>query len=113
MGKQQQIARLQVIVAQGLTNQENDLKQLAPMLKSCKVQAGCLPDEMLLDTGYWSEGNAAMGQELELTIATKKDWKTRKALAECDAPRGRPKNNLTKKELMERKLLTKKRQGSL
>ena len=46
--------------------------------------------------------------EPELIIATKKDWKQRQALAEQEAPRGRIPKGLSKRELMERKLQTKR-----
>jgi len=98
----------QVIVAQGVTQEENDRRQLAPMLQICENQAGRLPKEVLCDAGYWSAANAGLETEAALLIATQKDWKTRKRLAETEAPRGRIPKGSTTKELMERKLLTKR-----
>jgi len=43
-------------VAEDVTQEENDLKQLVPMLDRCEEQAGRRPDEVLADAGYWSEG---------------------------------------------------------
>ena len=99
----------QVIVAQGLTQAENDVEQLAPMLAACQAQAGERPGEVLGDAGYWSEANARLADErTELFIATRKDWKQRKALREQPAPRGRIPRNATLRERMERKLLTRR-----
>ncbi|MFH1570539.1 MAG: transposase, partial [Gemmatimonadota bacterium] len=65
----------QVIVAQGLTQSENDVNQLAPMLDACQSQAGERPGEVLGDAGYWSEANARLQDETtELFIATTKDF---------------------------------------
>lgn len=99
----------QVIVAQDLVQDENDVGQLEPMLSRCEQQAGRRPDELLADAGYWSEDNAALGSEqLELYFATAKDWKLRNKLREQGPPRGRIPKDATPEELMERKLLTKK-----
>ncbi|MEA3239273.1 MAG: IS1182 family transposase [Candidatus Bipolaricaulota bacterium] len=99
----------QVIVAQDLTQEENDVRQLGPMLNRCEEQAGRRPDELLADAGYWSEENAKLGsEETELFIATTKDWKQRKAMREAPPPRGRIPNGLSARGRMERKLLTKR-----
>ena len=97
----------QVIVAQDLTQAENDVNQLQPLLEASERQAGGHPDELLADAGYWSEDNAKLdGGQTELFIATTKQWKQRKAQRERGAPRGRIPSNATRKERMERKLLT-------
>ena len=99
----------QVIVAQGLTQAENDVEQLAPMLQAVEQQAGARPGEVLADAGYWSEANAGLQTEdAELFIATTKDWKQRKALRERGAPRGRIPRSATARHRMERKLLTRR-----
>lgn len=99
----------QVIVAQDLTQEENDVRQLGPLLKRCEEQAGRRPDELLADAGYWSEENAKLeSAETELFIATTKDWKQRKAMREAPPPRGRIPRGLSVRERMERKLLTKR-----
>lgn len=99
----------QIIVAQGLTQAENDVQELAPMLEACEKQAGGRPSEVLGDAGYWSEANAGLaGEDTELFIATTKDWKQRKALREQGAPRGRIPSHATTKERMERKLRTRR-----
>ena len=97
----------QVIVAQAVTQDENDYAQLAPMLAECEKQTGDRPEELTADAGYWTDENAALEDDrTELFIATKKDWKQRKALAEQGPPRGRIPKNATARDKMERKLLT-------
>lgn len=98
----------QVIVAQDITQQENDVNQLKPMLERCEEQAGRRPEIGLFDAGYWSEENALAGGDIELYIATLKDHKQRKAIKEQKAPRGRKPKDMSPREEMERKLLTKK-----
>jgi transposase len=99
----------QIIVAQAVTTDENDVHQLAPMLNEVRRMTGALPRMATLDTGYWSEkGILEAPPGVELFIATKKDWKQRKALAELPAPRGRIPGSATPREKMERKLLTKR-----
>ena len=99
----------QVIVACDITQDENDVLQLGAMLEQCERQAGQCPDEMSADAGYWSVANSRLGGDAtELYIATNKDWKQRKALREKGPPRGRIPRSATARDLMERKLLTKR-----
>ena len=101
--------KTQVIVACDVTQEENDVNQLKPMLDKCEEQAGERPKELLADAGYWSETNVELEDEnTELFIATKKDWKQRKELMEKGAPRGPIPKNATARDKMERKLLTKR-----
>lgn len=62
----------QVIVAQQLTNEAADVKQLAPMLNQCEEQAGARPEQAVVDAGYWSEENGALDGQggTDLLIAT-------------------------------------------
>jgi transposase len=116
----------QIILAADVTQEENDKKQLHPMLEKAQVElvsAGVEDkiDTALQDAGYWSEENILIAdpEGPELLIATTKDWKQRKALREQGPPRGRIPNDITLKERMERKLCTKrgwalyKRRGSI
>jgi len=99
----------QVIVAQSITTDANDVQQLGPMLETCEEVNGKRPEKALADAGYWSEANAQLADEqTELLIATTKDWKRRKKLREMDPPRGRIPNSYGPKERMERKLRTKR-----
>jgi transposase len=99
----------QIIVAQDVTQEENDVKQLTPMLDKCLEQSGKLPQKLNADAGYWSESNVENnGKRVELYIATQKDYKQREVIKKKKAPRGRIPKNATAKEIMERKLLTVK-----
>lgn len=99
----------QVIVAQDVTAEANDVGQLEPLLERCEGANGRRPEQMLADAGYWSEANAGLeDNQTELFIATTKDWKRRKELREKGPPRGRIPDDYGPKELMERKLRTKR-----
>jgi transposase len=99
----------QIIVAQAITTDENDVHQLAPMLNEVRRMTGELPRMGTMDAGYWSEkGILEAPPGVELFIATTKDWKQRKALRELPAPRGRIPASATLRDKMERKLLTKR-----
>ena len=68
---------------------------------------------VLADAGYCSEANLEkIGLEKgpEHPIATQKDWKQRQALAEAPPARGRIPDDLSLRDRMERKLLTKRGQ---
>lgn len=101
--------KTQVIVAQDVTTEANDVGQLGPLLERCEEANGRRPKQALADAGYWSEGNAELeDQQTELFIATTKDWKRRKELREKGPPRGRIPNDYGPKERMERKLRTQR-----
>jgi len=99
----------QVIVAQHVTSEANDVQQLTPLLDGCADVNGKLPAELLADAGYWSEENATLKEDQpELFIATTKDWKQRQALRDKGPPRGRIPKHYGPRDRMERKLLTKR-----
>ena len=84
----------QVIVAQDLRQEQVDFRLLAPMLAICEEQAGERPELAIMDSGYWSEANAALADDrTKLLIAVgsgaviegRKDNRRRK-----NAPRSRP-----------------------
>ncbi len=112
---QAMVTRDQIIVAPDVTSQANDVQQLQPMLDKANTvvrtvlgETACL-GTVLMDAGYWSEANAALETaDCELMIATRKDWKQRKAMREAPVPRGRIPNSLSSGERMERKLLTQR-----
>jgi len=108
------VERGQIIIAADVTQEENDVHQLHPMtekaqqeLKAVGVDEGIRRE--LADAGYWSEGNIVNSSLTapEFLIATTKDWKQRKAMRERGAPRGRIPEQLSVRDRMERKLLTK------
>jgi hypothetical protein len=106
----------QIIVAVGVTQEANDVHQLLPMLERMNENLeaagiGDRPGVGLGDAGYWSEANLLACSQLnlpELLVATTKDWKQRKAARERGSPRGRIPKDLSLRERMERKLLTKR-----
>jgi len=99
----------QIIVACGLTQEENDFHQLNPMLSRTIENVGQTPGAGLGDAGYWTEEEIKNAPpDIELYIATTKDWKQRKALREMPPPRGRIPKDMSLRDRMERKLLTKK-----
>ena len=107
------VTQEQIIVAADLTQEENDVLQLHPMLEQAQAnlaQAGIVEriESAAADAGYWSEENvqAAPPDGSELYIATQKDRLQRQAPAEDVAPEDPPSADLSSKEQMERKLRT-------
>lgn len=107
----------QIIISAEVTQEGNDMEQMHPMLGKAgeELKAAGIEDEIeraLFDAGYCSEGNLSNTAEggPEIFAATTKDWKQQKALRERGSPRGRIPKGLTNRELMERKLLTKRGQ---
>ena len=103
----------QVILAAELTREENDVKQLHPMVRKAKENLDVLKIEpqvgaVLADAGYCSEENlkGIDPEGAEYFIATRKDWKQRQALRLAPCPTGRIPDALSLRERMERKLLT-------
>jgi transposase len=106
----------QIIVPMAITQEENDCHQLEPMIEETQRtldEAGIdrPVGAMAADAGYWRDDLDVPGIEQEgpiLVIATKKDWKQRKAGEEQGPPQGRIPRNATPRERMDRRLLTKK-----
>lgn len=105
----------QIIVAEDVTQEENDKQQLHPMFEQAEEnrQAVEIKEKIgvgLADAGYCSEENftkKAAG-DIELLVATQKDYKQRKAMAEQPSPEEPIPDGLSPTELMERKLLTER-----
>lgn len=96
----------QIIVGQALTNQPPDVEHLLPMLEEVVANCGRAPDETSADAGYFSESNVlgAMERGVDPHIAIGR----RKHGEPSPTVRGRSKKDLTFKELMARKLATKR-----
>jgi hypothetical protein len=109
------VTQQQVIIAEDVTQQENDKKQLHPMLEQAESnrQAVKMEEKIIVglaDCGYGSEENftkTAAG-DIELLVATQKDHKQRKAMKEQLPPDEPIPEGLSPTELMERKLLTER-----
>jgi transposase len=109
------VTKEQIIVAEEVTQDRNDVKRLHPMLEKIEAEledAGVEEEveNALADAGYWSEANDENADPAgpELFIATNKDWKQRKALRDAPPPRGRMRKDMTARDRMERKLLTQR-----
>jgi len=110
------VSQDQIVVAVGVTLEANDVRQLKPMMAALErtlvvAEITDRPRAVLADAGYWSEANVTVGSRLggpELLMATTKDWKQRKRLREQGCPQGRIPRELSPRERMERKLLTKR-----
>ena len=107
------VSEEQIVIAADVTQEENDQKQLKPMLRQAQTNLLAVGrvaalGAVLVDAGYCSDENLKTEEEfgVDLYCATTKDWKQRKALSEAPPPRGRMPKHLTVKDRMERKLLT-------
>ena len=105
----------QIIVAEDVTQEENDKQQLHPMLEQTEGNRQAVGIEektgvVLADAGYCSEENFTKrpAGDVELLVAVQKDYKQRKAMAEQAPPEGLIPDDLSPTELMERKLLTER-----
>jgi transposase len=105
----------QIIVAAEVTQDENDVDQLHPMLAATadELKAAGVEERVgavLVDAGYCSEANleGADPEGPELFVATRKDWKQREQMRQAPPPRGRIPGHLSRRERMDRKLLTKR-----
>lgn len=95
----------QIIVSQAVTNQPPDVEHLIPMVDQVRANLGRKPKQVLADSGYYSEANVTWleGRGIEPYIAVERSRETRAA-----APRGRIPRGLSTKQLMRRKLATKR-----
>jgi len=105
------MSRDQIVVACDVVQECNDFGQLKPMVESAEAnlyELGEEPGKVLADAGYCSEDNleymACLGSP-DPYIAVKKDRQQRSEIE--PAPRGRPPQDLTRRQRMERKLKTK------
>ena len=109
------VTKDQIIVAAEVTQDQNDVGQLHPMLKRAEEELegagiGKRPKVVVADAGYFSEGNikGADPDGPELLVAPASDWRLVQKLVKEGPPRGRIPRGLSARELMERKLLTKR-----
>jgi transposase len=106
----------QIIVSADVAQEENDLHQLEPMLKQTestlreteideKVKA------LVADAGYFREDldiKTIEEEGPELFVCTKKSHKLRKELKDKGSPTGRIPNNISNRDRMDRRILTKR-----
>src|SRR5262249_6054612 len=105
----------QIIVAAEVTPEENDVGQLHPMLAATaeELKAAGVEETVgaaLVDAGYCSEENLEQADPAgpELFMATRKEWKQGEQMRQAPAPRGRIPAHLSRRQRMDRKLLTKR-----
>ena len=106
------VAKDQIVLAADVTQDANDLHQLEPMLAQTQqnlVDAGLTKKVgvLLADAGYCSEDNL-LHEGPELLIATVKNSEQLRAARQAKPPRGRIPKGLSPRQLMERKLATKR-----
>jgi transposase len=96
----------QIIVGQALTNQSPDAEHFLPMVEEVVANCGRAPDDTSADAGYFSESNVlgAIERGADPHIATGR----RKHGEPAPTVRGRAPRDLTFKELMARRLATKR-----
>lgn len=99
----------QIIVAADVTNEANDKRQFQPMLEQARRNVGRRGKirRVSSDAGYFSEANVrwAERRKLDVHLAT---GRIKHNQAAPPRPRGRPRQGLTIKERMARKLRTLK-----
>lgn len=102
----------QIILAADVTNQSNDVRQVAPMVEKMKsnVEAAGVkgkPKDFLADAGYFSEDNVntVTSAKMNAFIATQR-LKHNEQIPPC--PKGRIPADLTAKQRMARRLRTQK-----
>jgi len=109
------VSKDQIILGAEVTQEENDLYQLEPMIQETKAnldEAGVKKNigSCTADTGYWRDDLPVESIEAngpKLLIAVKKDWKQRE---QCDSEqhsRGRIPADASSRERMGRRLNTK------
>ncbi len=100
----------QIVIANGVTQEVNDVRQLIPMMAQAQrmVRAADIEDEfgqVLADAGYWSDENATAPGPDRL-IATIKDRKQRQAAREKGLCSGPPPAGASPLDAMEHRLRT-------
>ena len=109
------VTREQIIVAAQVTQEQNDVKQLHPMIEETQksLQSAGIGEHVgvaLADAGYCSEENlkGETGEGPEFLVATKKDWKQRKRMKEEEPPREPPPEGISQREKMDWRLRTER-----
>ncbi len=96
----------QVIVGARVTQAANDKQEVGPMLDEMKTRGGRLPERLSADAGYFSEDNVRLLEDSEVegfvAMDKQKHGETPPSI------RGRPPKNMSVKDKMRRKLLTKR-----
>jgi transposase len=110
------VSKEQIILGAEVTQEENDLYQLEPMIQETKESldgAGIAEniDTCAADTGYWRDDLPIESIEAdgpELLIAVQKDWKQREQCLDAEHSQGRMPANASSRKRMKRRLSTKR-----
>jgi transposase len=107
------VTKDQIIVAADVVQDQNDVRQLHPMLEEVEEELesagiGKKPRVAVADAGYFSEENLRKEMGLELLVAPRSERRLAQRIDQAPPPRGRNPKGLSPKELMERKFLTKR-----
>lgn len=100
----------QIVIACGVTQEPNDLRQYQPMVDATTVTLAAVEVTtpigiVLADAGYWSEANAT-AEGPDRLIATLKDHKQRTAARELGTTTGPPPDDASTLDAMEHRLRT-------
>ena len=96
----------QVIVGARITQATNDKEELEPMVEEMESGSGPLPERLTADAGYYSEDNVKLleNSDIEGFVAVE-----RIKHGESPPPiRGRPPKDMSVRDRMRRKLMTKR-----
>jgi len=98
----------QIILASDLTNQAADVGHLVPLIDQVEVNTGQAPKQVLADAGYYSDANRAALEQRGID-ALIPPYKVRHTVwREARYPRGRIPRNLSAKDRMWRKVMSKR-----
>ena len=100
--------KCQVVVANDVTNQSNDKRQVKPMVSAIRKNLDAVPDHLSADAGYFSKENVEwlIKEKIAPYIPPKKQKHNQPRVS----PRGPITAKMTVSQLMERKLRTKRGQ---
>jgi transposase len=96
----------QIIVAADVTQQANDKQQLVPIVEQIEENLGEIPDRILADSGYFSEGNVAFAGANHMEPIIPRD-RIKHTDEPARVPRGRIPKDAPLVERMLRKIKTK------
>lgn len=98
----------QIIVGADLTNQAADSPHLPGLVEQVIENTGGVPEEVSADAGYWSEKNVEFLEENFIEAFIPPDKIKHSEWRNVISPRGRIPANFSMKDLMRRKLRTKR-----
>jgi len=98
----------QIILASDLTNQAADVGHLVPLIDQVEVNTGQAPKQVLADAGYYSDANRAALEQRGIDALIPPYKVKHTVWREARYPRGRIPRNLSAKDRMWRKVMSKR-----